>query len=252
MRLSNHSRDRRPRSRVRATAAVGVTLFGALFGALGAALVAAGPLGAALPGSDEIAFKVLRGGEPLGHHRVAFRREAGDLHVEIDIDLEVKLAFVTVFRYRHTNHEVWRDGRLVSIETETNDDGETYWMRGRASDAGLAVEGSSGSFVAPADVMPTSYWNAQTVTKSRLLDTQRGRLVDVEIIPAGSETISVAGEPVEARRYAVSGDLELDLWYAADGEWAKIAFEARGAEVVYRRLGAPAPSPGVEEAARAG
>ncbi|MDH3236354.1 MAG: DUF6134 family protein, partial [Alphaproteobacteria bacterium] len=146
----------------------------ALFGAVAvAALLVSDPLRAAIPNKGDIAFKVSRDGEPLGHHRVAFRREGEDLHVEIDIQLEVKFAFLTVFHYRHTNHEVWRDGRLVAIETKTDDDGESFWLRGWASEAGVVVDGSSGSFVAPADVMPTSYWNAETVTQNRLLDTQR-------------------------------------------------------------------------------
>jgi len=211
----------------------------ALLCACGACAVAAfgvaGTVRAALPGMDEIVFKVFRDGAPLGRHRVAFRREADALHVEIDILLEVKLAFLTVFRYRHTNREVWRDGRLAAINTETDDDGARFWLRGRASAAGLVVEGSSGRFVAPADIMPTSYWNAETVSEDRLLDTQRGRLIDVRIAPAGAEAVVMNGRPVSAERYSVTGDLTLDLWYAADGQWAKTRFEARGAEVVYAR-----------------
>ncbi len=206
--------------------------------------ILASPLRAALPRLDDIAFKVYRDGAPLGHHKIAFRRDAEDLHVEIDIQLEVKLLFVTVFSYRHRNHEVWRDGRLVAIDTETDDDGEGYWMRGRATTAGLAVEGSSGRFLAPADVMPTSYWNPQTVEKSRLLDTQHGRLIQIEIAPAGLESVGLAGQPIEARRYSMTGDLTLDLWYTAEGEWAKTSFEARGAEVVYARQG---PGPALAE-----
>ena len=196
---------------------------------------------------EQIAFKVYRDGAPLGHHKVAFRREAGDLHVEIDIQLEVRLIFITVFRYSHSNREVWRDGRLVAIDTETDDDGERFWLRGRATEAGLRVEGSSGSYVAPADVMPTSYWNAETVTRTSLLDTQRGRLIQVEIAPAGTETIAMDGRLVDAQRYRMSGDLTLDLWYSPGGEWAKIEFEARGAEVVYARQAEPDKGSGIED-----
>ena len=200
-------------------------------------LIVIDPLRAALPRLDDIAFQVYRDGARLGHHHISFRREDQDLHVDIDIQLEVKLLFVTVFSYEHRNREVWRDGRLVAIETKTDDDGESYWMRGRATKTGFAVEGSSGRFLAPADVMPTSYWNPQTVERSRLLDTQHGRLIQVEIAPTGLESVALAGQPVEARRYSMTGDLTLDLWYTAQGEWAKTSFEARGAEVVYARQG---------------
>jgi hypothetical protein len=204
-------------------------------------LALAGPLRAALPDARQIAFEVLRNGTPLGHHTVVFRREADDLHVEIDIRLEVKLLFLTVFKYRHRNHEVWRDGRLVAIDTETDDDGEAFRLRGQATEAGFAVEGSDGRFLAPADVMPTSYWNRETVDRTLLLDTQRGRLIQVDITASGLETIAMQGRTVEARRYKVTGDLTLDLWYTGAGEWAKIAFVARGAQVGYvRRNGSEA------------
>jgi hypothetical protein len=218
-----------------------------LFAAAVTGLTLIGPLRAALPRAQEIAFAVLRDGVPLGHHTVVFRREAGDLHVEIDILLEVKLLFLPVFQYRHRNHEVWRDGRLVSIETETNDDGEDFRLRGRATDAGFAVEGSGGRFLAPADVMPTSYWHPETVERTRLLDTQRGRLIQVDIAPVGVETIAMAGRMVDARRYKVTGDLTLDVWYTAEGEWAKITFEARGAEVAYARQEGPGTYAGNDE-----
>ncbi len=224
MKSKNQQRRRRHRALMLAIAAVS-----------GLALI--GPLRAALPKLNTIAFDVYRDGAELGHHKVSFRREADDLHVEIDIQLEVRLLFLTVFSYSHRNHEVWRDGRLVAIETETNDDGTTYWMRGRSTTGGFAVDGSGGRFLAPADVMPTSYWNPKTVEMSRLLDTQHGRLIEVEIAPAGVESVAFAGQPVEARRYSMTGDLTLDLWYTQQGDWAKTSFEARGASVVYARQG---------------
>ncbi|MEM7226052.1 MAG: DUF6134 family protein [Pseudomonadota bacterium] len=204
-----------------------------------ASLVLADSIGATLLGSEQIAFKVYRDGEPLGRHEVAFREEDGMLHVEVDIELEVRLAFIPLFSYRHSNREVWKDGRLLSIETETDDDGERYWMRGLATENGFSVDGSSGRFLAPADVVPTSYWNPKTVESSPLLDTQYGRLVEVEAAPTGVEVVPVAGRDIEAQRYRLTGDLTLDLWYTAEGEWAKTTFEARGAEVTYERQNLP-------------
>ena len=197
-----------------------------------------GTLKAALPSAEQIVFQVFRDDDTIGRHTVEFSRQGDDLHVDIDIFLEVNFAFLTLYRYQHQNREVWRGGRLVSIDTATDDDGDTYWVRGEMTEAGLKVEGSSGSFVAPADILPTSYWNADSANKSQFLDTQHGQLIDVSVSPVGTETISVAGRATDAHRYSVRGDLNLDLWYTADGEWAKTSFEARGAEVSYVRLGA--------------
>ena len=198
------------------------------------------PVMAALPTRDRLAFSVIREGSPIGSHSLSFRREGEDLRVQVDILLEVKFAFLTVFRYQHRNDEVWRDGRLVSLDSRTDDDGNSYWVKARATDAGLAVEGSKGSFLAPADTIPTSYWNPATVEQTQLLDTQRGGLMTVKTVESGKDVIETDLGSLSARRYDVSGDLNLQLWYSGDGEWVKIAFSARGSQVEYVRQQSPA------------
>ncbi len=196
------------------------------------------PLGAAFPTPEQIAFRVTRDGQPLGRHTLDFRQEADGLHVEIDIALEVKFAFLTLFRYRHHNHEIWRDGRLIALESETDDDGETFRVRAKATEDGLRVESAGVSYIAPSGIIPTSYWNPATVAQSRLLDTQTGAIRQVQVMPAAKENVVLDGRPAPARKYRMSGDLEMDLWYSDSGSWAKLVFLARGAEVEYSRDGA--------------
>ena len=183
---------------------------------------------AAEQGAKDLNFQVLRDGAPMGRHDITFERVGEELHVKVAIDLEVTFAFLTLFRYSHRNHEIWKDGRLLAIETETDDDGEAHWVRGRAEGDAFAVESSSGFFQLPADVIPTSYWHPDTVKQSQLLDSQHGRLLDLEMRPV------VGASLPDAQRFAVTGDLDLDLWYEATGELAKIAFEARGSTIDYR------------------
>ena len=190
--------------------------------------------GSAMARSDGLAFSVLRDGSPFGTHEISFRQDGEDLHVEVAIDLEVSLGFITLFRYEHRNHEIWRDGRLVSIETRTDDDGERYSVSGRATGKGFLVTGAEGEILMPSDVLPTSYWHPETVQRDRMLDTQRGRLIEVRVQPIGLERVGGA-DGQTATRYRVSGDLTLDLWYDARGEWRKLSFAARGSDITYAR-----------------
>jgi hypothetical protein len=198
-------------------------------------LLAVGPFPARAASAAEdrrIAFDIRREGATIGRHAVAFRREGRALTVEIEIDIAVSFAFIPVFAYRHRNREVWQDDRLQALDSETDDDGRAYRVAARRTAAGLQVAGSGGTFLAPADILPTSYWNPRTVAQTRLLDTQGGRLLDVAPRLVGEEVLD-GGEA--ARRYRLSGDLDLDLWYSPDGEWLKTAFETRGAAVSYAR-----------------
>ncbi|MGF1591632.1 MAG: DUF6134 family protein [Kiloniellaceae bacterium] len=198
-------------------------------------MLAAGPaLARAVSAAEErrIAFDIRREGATIGRHAVDFRREGEALAVEIEIDISISFAFIPVFAYRHRNRELWQGERLQALDSETDDDGRRYRVAARQTSAGLQVTGSGGEFLAPAEILPTSYWNPRTVAQTRLLDTQHGRLLDVAPRLLGEELLD-GGEA--ARRYRLSGDLDLDLWYSPDGEWLKTAFETRGAAVSYAR-----------------
>lgn len=180
-----------------------------------------------------IRFDVRRGGESIGTHSVGFRREGPDLIVDIDIALEVKFAFVTVYRYRHTNRETWRDGRLTGIDARTDDDGDRFFVRAVSADGGLRIENNEGTTMAPAETLSTSYWNAGTVRQSRLIDTQYGRLAAVTSTPVGTRSVMTAAGPVQAECWRVSGDLDLEVCYDARGAWVGLDFEARGSRITY-------------------
>ena len=188
---------------------------------------------AVVPPENRLPFRVLRDGDRLGTHVVSFSQEGDQLTVDIAIDLEVRFAFLTAFRYRHRNREVWQGGRLIALDTETDDDGTAYRVSARGGADGLEVDGSAGRFTAPADVIPTSYWKRDIVEQVRVLDTQRGGLVDIAVQPGGLEQVQVRGRTIGARRYTFTGGLQLSAWYSEAGQWVKLAFMARGSTIDY-------------------
>ena len=90
-----------------------------------------------LPPADRIAFAVFRGDSPIGHHRLSFERAGEDLLVNVDIELKVKFAMFTLYDYKHRSRETWRDGRLVGLDTKTNDNGDKFFVRAAATQDGL-------------------------------------------------------------------------------------------------------------------
>ena len=187
-----------------------------------------------------LTFTVLRNGAPIGSHRVEFKQDGDTLGVDISIDMVVKIALIPVYRYMHRSREIWRQGLLQSLEARTNDDGTRTEVRVRRQSGGLAVEGSGGSFLAPASTEPTSYWHEDMTLQSRLLDTQNGVIVDVTARKTGIRRATIAGRDIDVRTYELSGDLTSQLGYSATGEWVDLAFLARGSRIVYRRDAPPA------------
>jgi hypothetical protein len=181
---------------------------------------------ASVPREGIIDFAVERDGTPIGHHRLTFTRQGADVVVDIDIKLEVSFAFIKVYDYHHRNREVWRDGKLVGFETQTDANGSPFKVRATREGDLIAIKGEKYQGPAPGDLLPTSYWNPKTISASELINTQDGRLAKAKVADLGIETIDAAGTRIDARHYRISGDLDLDLWYDRNGMWVKTSFKA--------------------------
>jgi hypothetical protein len=187
-----------------------------------------------IPPSNLIPFTALREDSELGQHRVRFARSGGRLTVDIDIALEVKIGFITVFRYSHRGHEEWRDGRLISMETRTDDDGEEFRVDARATSEGLRVTGSGGDYLAPAETIPGSYWNIALLDRPEVLNSQKGELTPIDTRFLGSENISAGPRRITADHHRIIGPtLVIDVWYNDADQWVKLAADIRGSRLEY-------------------
>jgi hypothetical protein len=165
---------------------------------------------------------------PIGTHVATFRRDGADTIVDVRIDLDVRLAFVRLYRFQSEGREVWRGGRLVELETVTNDDGRKITVSAHAAGGKLVIEGPEGRTVADADLNTTHLWNAGQLAVSQLVEPTSGNLYDVEIADLGRDRIMSLDRRVETHKYAISGEVEGELWYAEDGTWLRMDFRKDG------------------------
>jgi hypothetical protein len=185
---------------------------------LASALFAATPLAADVRAWN---FRVLLDDSEIGFHRFTLRQQAGERELTSEARFDVKLLFVSAYRYAHDATERWRDDCLVAVNARTDDNGDRHRVAAARAGERLVVETDKGRDDLGGCVMTFAYWNPQMLRQTRLLNAQTGEYLDVNIAARGRETIAVRGAPVEARRYAVRGPgLAIDLWYSADGyDW---------------------------------
>jgi hypothetical protein len=183
-------------------------------------------------------FAAYRNGSLLGTHKIDFSRTGERLVVDIEIAFDVKLAFIPLYSYRHKNREVWEGSKLLSLNTETDDNGVAFNVRAERADGRLLVDGSGGKLDLPGDTPTTSYWNEDFVTAGEWLDTQSGNLVRSTVTKKWPETMMVEGQPVEAVPYDLEGDITCSIWYA-DGRWVKLAFVGEDGSMIDYVLDTP-------------
>ena len=200
--------------------------------------------GAAAPSQAEsvpaaIDFVVKRDGSPIGTHRLSFHTEPGPdgerLIVDIDIDITVKAAFITLYRFTYKGRETWKGGKLLALDSVTDDNGTKTTLHVRATEAGLEVDGPDAHYVAPPDTLPDSYWHPDTVKHQHFIDNENGQPVDLISTPAGHRTITVDGKPIELAIYQLTGETTGEIGYAPDGQWMSLRLLSHGSDILYSR-----------------
>lgn len=190
-------------------------------------------MSSAMAGAAELdaAFDIIRKGDRIGYHAVKVE-ETGDgtVRVATRIEMQVKFGPIPVFRYEHVANETWRNGRLESLSSTTDNNGKPESLSVRREGEALLIDGTRFQGTGPGDAIPSSYWNRAIVSTSTLLDTQNGRLIEVTTANLG-QTTSPAGAPAEQHR--LTGSVDLNLWY--DGpRWVGADFVVRGQALSYR------------------
>lgn len=164
--------------------------------------------------ADDLKYNVLRKGKVIGQHEVDFEMRGQQLKVEIETDVAVKLAFITVYRFEHEGTEIWENGSLVRYTSKTNDDGKAKFLDLTGNARTLTADGSAGRFNYTQPIMPASLWRADTPTQNALMNTLDGHMMNVTVENLGQESVKAGGQAVLATRYKLTGDLERELWYA--------------------------------------
>ena len=208
----------------------------------GGAALAAMPMGlkAALPvpPGNRLGFDIMRKETKLGTHVLTFEPSGDMLTVRVAVDLTFKLAGITLYRYRHQATERWQGDRVMALDTQTDANGTPWQMSARREGAALMVQATkTPRFAAPADAMPATHWNHREL-ETPWINMQDGKILRPTVSARGIEAIPDAGGGlIRARHYALTGDVQLDMFYDDRLGWAGLSFTKGGALVRYERQG---------------
>jgi hypothetical protein len=200
--------------------------------------IAAAPAGAdegwhsGQPPAERLDYAVTREGSPVGLQTVEFLHEGEGLVVRTHIEIDVRFLSISLYRFRHDAEERWADGRLAAFSSSTDDDGKQREVALVAKDGRLMGRYNDNPVDLPGDLVPASLWHPATLTATVLLDPIRGRTRDVSVADQGMEEVTAAGGEIEARHYAMTGQITRDLWYDDEGKLVLVRFPAKdGSEI---------------------
>jgi hypothetical protein len=181
-------------------------------------------------------FAVMRDGVQIGTNSVRFSHDGKDTTVQTITHVQVGIAFVTLYRLDQTETERWADGRLVAMESSTDDNGTIHRTSAAARGGALLVQGDDSKTSTDAgSAMPLSLWNSALVRQKCALDTRSGTLQPLKVIDRGEEAVVVRGSARRAHRYEIVTDFSQDVWYDDSGRLVQVELKGLdGSTITYQ------------------
>lgn len=194
------------------------------------------PLSAACAATrNDVHFQALWKGRSIGEHVVTFRTDGDRLMVDTHIDIAVKVLFFTAFRLKHDAQEIWQSGRLLSVTSTTQRDRTRLQVSGNAVEDGFLINGSTGPFLAAANLLTTnSLWDSRIVDEVGLIDVQYGGQIGLVAKSLGQERVDTPRGAVRASRYQIITPYYAgSVFYDEDLQWVKALIELKGETIEY-------------------
>jgi hypothetical protein len=188
---------------------------------------------------SEWRFTVLLDGKPIGRHVFQLEDAAdGERLLRSDAEFSVELFGITVYRYRHTARERWRESCLIALQARTDDDGRVLQVQGERRGDGFVVDpgGAATGTMLPGCAMSFSYWHPALRSQTRLVNPQTGQVDAVTVTALASTPIDVRGRLVEVEGFRIAGaGGPIDVWTSAQGAWLGLdAVVGGGRRLSYR------------------
>jgi len=178
---------------------------------------------------------------------------ADGMRIDSQLRIAVKLVGIVVYRQDSDITTIMQGGKLVSLESVTDKDGQHLEVHGKAEFGGFAVNATGGSFTGPATTAPSSPWLLKQTGRGTLVYPSTGTIRDAQVSGGEIETVSMDGVAVSLRHFVVTGFNREDVWLDSAGipvmfrsfeDGTPIDFvlqNALGAAAAAAALGAKAP-----------
>lgn len=204
-------------------------------GRLIVAFLALATTAAADPPTADLRFSVLRNGDQIGTMTMQIRRDGSDIVAETKTHVQVKLGFVTLYRFDQTQTERWAGGRFVSLSAQTDDNGTSHKVSAKAGQDAVRVDADGQSQKLPASIIPESLWNPALLAQTTALNPQDGSVLKLRAIDRGESQLNLAGHSVRARHYSIEGTQPQDVWYDSDHRLVRMEMRGSdGSKIEYR------------------
>jgi hypothetical protein len=179
-------------------------------------VAAAGPACAAEKETRDFTVTIDR--KPAGKFSMTIARQ-DDGTVSVAVAANVRVSYLVYkYHYSYQGTEVWKNGRLLSLNSNSYDNGKSYLVAVTGESDALRVRVNGTEHKSRPDAWTTTYWHSPDPRfrnqKVPLLDADTGKDIISTLQFLGTDRIRVVGQDQDCSHYRiVGGGLQVELWY---------------------------------------
>ena len=187
---------------------------------------------------NRIEFDIYRNNKHIGTHIFSFKKSAGQLAVESEINFEIKKLGIVFYSYHVKGTEIYKAGKLIKFNSKTNQNGKHKYANLKLEDEEYTIDGSSYKGKVPEDYLLGTWWNHSIVKAKAQISAVSGRIIKQKVTFLGKETIKFGDKSYNTLHYNFSSTdkkldkgkkLNTDVWYDEKTlNWVKASFKKKG------------------------
>ena len=189
-----------------------------------------------IPKNNKATFDILRKNKIIGTHEILFSKTNGILSIETNVNVEVKILFVTAYTFSHISKEIWKDGNFISIDGYSDfEDEREYFIKGDIKDGFLFASGMDGNLKLDKNLIPSNFWNIDVMSQKEIFDTQKGIVRKLDVKDVGEDVITINNTKIDCTKFILNATKhpkdkksfpEYTLWYSKNNELMKFKFRS--------------------------
>mgnify|MGYP001393961778 CR=1 FL=1 len=192
-------------------------------------------LSISIPKDNKVTFDVIRKNKVIGSIITTFDQNEDILSIKTEVEIEVKVLFVSAYKFSQISNETWINGEFVKFDGYTDfEDEREYYVKGEDKEDNFFASGMDGELILDKDILPLNYWNKDILKEDEVFDTQKGIVRKITVKRLGNEIIEIDDKKIEVEKYTLDATNnpkdkgpfpQYTLWYEINGDLVKFKFK---------------------------
>ena len=183
-------------------------------------------------------YNLFLNNELIGYHIFNFSNQNGKFVVNATGFFKVSKLGINLMTYKTVSQSIYKENQLIKFVSNTVQNDKEKYVKIELKKNNLIVDGSSFKGVIDKNILLSSLWNHEIVSKNKQISSISGRIIDQKVKFLGKKKIILDKKSFETLNFHIFSDnnkplnekkLNIKIWYDEKTlMWVKATYQKLG------------------------